>query len=127
MKTNYEKLFLIDPEIYHKMLPLMGEVEKRDTSSLNEQNDEAQEVGNESEKVGNENESEDSPKEVVDNADTSSDIPISSVDQPDKIDLQSTIVPNVNPENTSVLPKKRNQNPKRYFCEICVDKGFTTR
>ena len=37
MKTNYEKLYLIQPQIYYKMLPLMNEIDKRAVEEINEE------------------------------------------------------------------------------------------
>ena len=36
MKTNYEKLYLIQPQIYYKVLPLLNEIDKRYVKEINE-------------------------------------------------------------------------------------------
>ena len=38
MKTNYEKLYLIQPQIYYKMLPLMNIIDKRAVEEINNEN-----------------------------------------------------------------------------------------
>ena len=161
MKTNYEKLYLIQPQIYHKMLPLLNEIDKRNVKEINEEHNadthdsEETEINQEiidSSDVQNHSDNTDhlpaiykvSPQATPPKEDLSFDVSaINSLSgsemskhevpakitspmipsKEDDIDLQKSQFSQENLQNSAFKKMK----PKRYICEICTNRGFTSK
>ena len=194
MKTNYEKLYLIQPQIYYKMLPLMNKIDKRIVEEINEEhntdvsnlleNDSNPVVANDTNDfITKDNNMQNYLQEVerfstipdkFSKAETYSALPVdlskmkspiasetpstldqseieyplvvnSSVNVPEmdhsrKIPSQEHVVSNLDDlEVVSETPNQINSDqdiyssyksktkPKQYLCEICINRGFTTK
>ena len=117
-KSHFEKLYLIQPELYDKILPHLNPAEKNDVQDLNkEYNDETE--GNDF----TQNNVEDNPDPQVSDdiatqpPDINLENPNTSVDSEALTSKPSIVTP-------TSLPKMR---PKKFLCDRCKDKGFTTR
>ena len=140
MKTNYEKLYLIQPQIYHKVLPLLNEIDKRNVTEINEdyntdsQHGEAEIIPEFEGSINAQNNSDHLPvtQEVL--PDTALPEENLSTENSAIDSLSSTEMPKeksyfLKSSSTSEIPNSHvmKMRPKRYICEICINRGFTTK
>ena len=146
-KSQYEKLYLIQPEIYNRVVPKLNEVEKQELKDLNEKNSnsnfqedeetlEEKNGNNEGINVteGNFQEDEETLEEKNDNneginvtEDVIMDQPPENKEEPktDKPKISVKLVKNSNGKwSVKKTPLKKVKN---FSCKICVNKSYTTR
>ena len=146
-KSQYEKLYLIQPEIYNRVVPKLNEVEKQELKDLNEKNSnsnfqedeetlEEKNGNNEGVNVteGNFQEDEETLEEKNDNneginvtEDVIMDQPPENKEEPktDKPKISVKLVKNSNGKwSVKKTPLKKVKN---FSCKICVNKSYTTR
>ena len=146
-KSQYEKLYLIQPEIYNRVVPKLNEVEKQELKDLNEKNSnsnfqedeetlEEKNGNNEGVNVteGNFQEDEETLEEKNDNneginvtEDVIMDQPPENIEEPktDKPKVPVKLVKNSNGKwSVKKTPLKKVKN---FSCKICVNKSYTTR
>ena len=146
-KSQYEKLYLIQPEIYNRVVPKLNEVEKQELKDLNEKNSnsnfqedeetlEEKNGNNEGVNVteGNFQEDEETLEEKNDNneginvtEDVIMDQPPENIEEPktDKPKISVKLVKNSNGKwSVKKTPLKKVKN---FSCKICVNKSYTTR
>jgi Pyruvate/2-oxoacid:ferredoxin oxidoreductase delta subunit len=146
-KSQYEKLYLIQPEIYNRVVPKLNEVEKQELKDLNEKNSnsnfqedeetlEEKNGNNEGINVteGNFQEDEETLEEKNDNneginvtEDVIMDQPPENIEEPktDKPKISVKLVKNSNGKwSVKKTPLKKVKN---FSCKICVNKSYTTR
>ena len=121
-KSSFHKLYLIDQEMYNRILPHLSEVDKQDLYSLNNENspdfDSKDEV---SEVKTNEllTKMEDS---VINQVEESSPPPIMETNTA----VVAKEVPPI-PSIAGISSNTKVMKPKKYACSICVSKFFTTK
>ena len=146
-KSQYETLYLIQPEIYNRVVPKLNEVEKQELKDLNEKNSnsnfqedeetlEEKNGNNEGVNVteGNFQEDEETLEEKNDNneginvtEDVIMDQPPENKEEPktDKPKISVKLVKNSNGKwSVKKTPLKKVKN---FSCKICVNKSYTTR
>ena len=146
-KSQYEKLYLIQPEIYNRVVPKLNEVEKQELKDLNEKNSnsnfqedeetlEEKNGNNEGINVteGNFQEDEETLEEKNDNNEGINVTEDVIMDQPpenkeelktDKPKISVKLVKNSNGKwSVKKTPLKKVKN---FSCKICVNKSYTTR
>ena len=100
-KSSFHKLYLIDSEMYNRILPHLNEVDKQEVNALNENNRSFDEMNDEALDQGNDESQQDSVEVLPDEA---------------------------NKIETNIMTEKDSKTKtKKYACEICVDKKFTTK
>ena len=141
-KSSFNKLYLIQPEIYDRVIPYLNEVEKQEQKDLQEkncpfeENDQTFEEKNEEQKNDNAEEVNDDAEEVDDdvimdplpeNEEVNIGSPATPVEEP-KIDKPKISVKMVKkPNGDWSIKKTREKKVKNFSCEICVNKKFTTK
>ena len=106
-KSSYHKLYLIDSDMFNRVLPHLNEVDKQELNDLNEkkrsfednQNDETFEQKNED------------TEQINDALDPAPKDEEPTIDKPP----------------ISVVEKTPGKKMKKFACEICVDKKFTAK
>ena len=143
MKTaEFDKIYLIQPEIYDRVLPYLNEVEKQEVNDVNkknrpfEENDETFEEKNEEQKNDDAEEINDDAEEINDdvimdphpkNEEVNIGSPAIPVEEP-KIDKPKISVKMVKKSNGDWSIKKTPEKKvKNFSCEICVNKKFTKK
>lgn len=141
-KSTFHKLYLIETELYNKVLPLLNQLEKNELIQLNEKHSEGEAVLNMMEN----NESKSSSlqeNETVTNVDSNPSLQTNSeftqtVDPPfqenamsnnnisDTSPQYSTEQYPINAKRVSVKSLNQQKKPKRFQCQNCT-KAFTTR
>ena len=116
-KSAFDKLYLIQPEMYNRIVPRLNEVEKQELNDINEKNAPSEENRNDEtfEQKNDDVEEMDNNVEQVKNAPDLT----PKVEEP-IIDNPAISVVEKTPEKTS------EKGVKKFPCEICVDKKFTT-
>ena len=116
-KSAFDKLYLIQPEMYNRIVPRLNEVEKQELNDINEKNAPSEENQNDEtfEQKNDDVEEMDNNVEQVKNApDLTPKVEEPIIDNPTIPVVEKT------PEKTS------EKGVKKFPCEICVDKKFTT-
>jgi hypothetical protein len=116
-KSAFDKLYLIQPEMYNRIVPRLNEVEKQELNDINEKNAPSEENRNDEtfEQKNDDVEEMDNNVEQVKNApDLTPKVEEPIIDNPTISVVEKT------PEKTS------EKGVKKFPCEICVDKKFTT-
>ena len=142
-KSTFHKLYLIEPELYNKVLPLLNELDKNELLQLNQKHSE-EEMGME-ENIQNNLENVESPSYQQDQTNTVSNPSIQT--NPDFIERRSPsiqenevmddVIPNSSPQYSSEYYPMNNQNlnlkssnqrkkVKKFLCQKCT-KAFTTK
>ena len=116
-KSSFHKLYLIEKDMYDRILPYLNEVDKQEIDDLNMEHrpelDESEQIV--------EAEVED---ELTQSNNTETEIDEREPDREVYREIPREVPsPEINEEN-STLPNKR---PKKYRCEICVNKMYTTK
>ena len=139
-KSQYERLYLIQPEIYNRVVPKLNEVEKQELKDLNEKNSNFQEdeetleekndngegindgtegINDDAEKIN------DDVEEITD--DVIMDHPPENKEEP-KTDKPKISVKMVKDSNGKWSVKKTPlKKVKNFSCKICFNKSYTTR
>ena len=132
-KSQYKRLYLIQPEIYSRVLPKLNEVEKQELKDLNEKNSNFQEDEETLEEKNDDGEGvnegtegvNDNVEEVTD--DVIMDHPPENKEEP-KTDKPKISVKMVKDSNGKWSVKKTPlKKVKNFSCKICVNKSYTTR
>ena len=139
MKTaEFDKLYLIQPEIYDRVLPYLNEIEKQELNDLNkknrtfeekneeQKNDYAEEINQGAEEMNHGAEEIDDDDVIMDPPPENEEVNIGSPDIPveePKVDKPKISVKMVKKSNGDWSIKK----VKNFSCEICVNKKFTTK
>ena len=132
-KSQYEKLYLIQPEIYNRVVPKLNEVEKQELKDLNEKNSNFQEDEETLEEKNDNGEGvnegtegvNDNVEEVTD--DVIMDHPPENKEEP-KTDKPKISVKMVKDSNGKWSVKKTPlKKVKNFSCKICKNKSYTTR
>ena len=129
-KSSFHKLYMIEEETYHKILPLLNEMDRQELLNLNEEyKDEnridTQESNKDPLNLNLDEKFKTSTNQLTQNSINSFDKKISTLEP--NISMPSTAKPKSSNSRTeqlkqSFLPKK----PKKHQCEFC-NKGFTTK
>ena len=122
-KSQYETLYLIQPEIYNRVVPKLNEVEKQELKDLNEKNSNSnfQEDEETLEEKNDNNEGINVTEDVI------MDQPPENKEEPktDKPKISVKLVKNSNGKwSVKKTPLKKVKN---FSCKICVNKSYTTR
>jgi hypothetical protein len=139
-KSQYERLYLIQPEIYNRVVPKLNEVEKQELKDLNEKNSNFQEDEETlEEKNGNNEGINDDAEKINDDAEkinddveeTTEDVimdhPPENKEEP-KTGKPKVPVKLVKTSNGKWSVKKTPlKKVKNFSCKICVNKSYTTR
>ena len=141
-KSSFDKLYLIQPEMYDRILPYLNEVEKQELNDVNEknrpfeENDETFEEKNEEQKNDYAEEINHGAEEIDDdvimdphpeNEEVNIGSPDIPVEEP-KVDKPKISVKMVKKSNGDWSIKKTPEKKvKNFSCEICVNKKFTTK
>ena len=132
-KSQYKRLYLIQPEIYNRVLPKLNEVEKQELKDLNEKNSNFQEDEETLEEKNDDGEGvnegtegvNDNVEEVTD--DVIMDHPPENKEEP-KTDKPKISVKMVKDSNGKWSVKKTPlKKVKNFSCKICKNKSYTTR
>ena len=132
-KSQYKRLYLIQPEIYNRVLPKLNEVEKQELKDLNEKNSNFQEDEETLEEKNDNGEGvnegtegvNDNVEEVTD--DVIMDHPPENKEEP-KTDKPKISVKMVKDSNGKWSVKKTPlKKVKNFSCKICKNKSYTTR
>ena len=132
-KSQYKRLYLIQPEIYNRVLPKLNEVEKQELKDLNEKNSNFQENEETLEEKNDDGEGvnegtegvNDNVEEVTD--DVIMDHPPENKEEP-KTDKPKISVKMVKDSNGKWSVKKTPlKKVKNFSCKICKNKSYTTR
>ena len=132
-KSQYKRLYLIQPDIYNRILPKLNEVEKQELKDLNEKNSNFQEDEETLEEKDDNGEGvnegtegvNDNVEEVTD--DVKMDQPPENKEEP-KTDKPKISVKMVKDSNGKWSVKKTPlKKVKNFSCKICVNKSYTTR
>ena len=129
-KSSYNKLYLIDSEMYNRILPHLNEVDKQELNDLNEknrlveddQNDETFEQKNdyiEQKNEETEQKNEETEQENVNTEQINDDAIMNPTPKYEEPKIDESTIPVV--EETSGMKMKK------FACEICVNKKFTTK
>ena len=113
-KSSFHKLYLIDSDMYNRILPHLNEVDKQEVNDINERNRPYDDDGN-----------DETGAKIEENK--VNDISESTPSHENKPETTSTD-PNI--FKISTLPeteKESSMKIKRFACEICVNKKFTTK
>ena len=134
-KSSYDKLYLIHSDMYNRILPLLNEVDKQEINDINEKNRPFEE-NDETFGEKNEEQKNDDAEEINDdvimhphpkNEEANIDNPTIPVEEPkiDKPKISVKMVKNANGDwSIEKTPRKK---MKKFACEICVNKKFTTK
>ena len=141
-KSSYDKLFLVQPEIYHRIVPKLNEVEKQELNDVNEKNrhfqedDEtlkekngAEEINDDAEGINDDaEEMNDDAEEINDdveeiNDDVIIDSPPENKEEP-KIERIKMVKKSNGKWSIKKTPEKKVGN---FSCKICVNKMYTTK
>ena len=111
-KSSFHKLYLIEEEMYNRVLPKLNEVEKQELGDLQE----TYKPYEDSEEV--------TPKQN----DSALSKPETIVEQmePEKNKDELTSSLNASNQLQALTTKKTKRKEKKYACEICINKMFTT-
>ena len=127
-KSSFHKLYLIEKEMYDRILPYLNEVDKQEINDLNMEHrpelDESDQV------VEDEVEDELTQSEIAETKDNEgeTDRDIISQRQVNRDIPREVTIPEINEENLTLTKEKTNfKRPKKYACEVCVNKMFTTK
>ena len=140
-KSSYNKLYLIQPEVYNRVVTELNEVEKQELKDLNEKNSNSQE-----DEEKNDEKKNDEAEEVNDNGEGINDDAEEINDDVEEINDDAIMDhPPENKEETKTdepkIPIKMVKNSsgkwlikktplkkvKNFPCKICTNKSYTTR
>ena len=123
-KSSFHKLYLIEPALYEKMLPLLNDVEKQEIIDLNEEHKDGlvEEFG---ENTTNNDDAEPPQEEIVASGEDPAPPMKSTSETPIAQDSQN-VETTTQTEATVAAPSVRKKNPKRFPCDSC-HKAFTTK
>ena len=127
-KSSFHKLYLIEKEMYDRILPYLNEVDKQEINDLNMEHrpelDESDQI------VEDEVEDELTQSEIAETKDNEgeTDRDIISQRQVNRDIPREVTIPEINEENLTLTKEKTNfKRPKKYACEVCVNKMYTTK
>ena len=106
-KSSFNKLYLIESEMFNRILPHLNEVDKQELNDLNERNRLFEDSQND--------ETSEQKNEESEQINISSDPTLNDGEQ------------NIAKPPMSVVEKMPGKKIKKFACEICVDKKFTTK
>ena len=132
-KSTFHKLYLIEPELYNKVLPLLNELDKNELLQLNQKHSE-EEMGME-ENIQNNMENSESNSYQEDQTNPNFVESRSPLIQENEI--VSDVVPNSSPQysteyypsntkNGNLKSSNQRRKSKKFLCQKCT-KGFTTK
>ena len=146
-KSSYDKLFLVQPEIYHKIVPKLNEIEKQELNDLNEKNRHFEE-DDETLKEKNGEQINDNAEGLNDSAEEINDYAEEVIDDDEKVndnveEIDDNVIMDPPPENREEpeisvkMVKKSNgkwsikktplKKVKNFSCKLCVNKTYTTK
>ena len=118
-KTSFHKMYLIDKDMYERVLPHLSEVDKQDINEVNSGS--GTDLNEEEPEMEKNNNQDDAPVTIAsvnnvgaDNSDVSA--------QAEASPIAEETLPSGKPD--VVIHKKKD---KKYSCPICVNKSFTTK
>ena len=119
-KTTFRKLYLIEPELYNRILPLLNEIDKNELIQLNQEHLE-DEMGVEDETSANvdENKTESQTGVLQENQTMRS-----SISEPSS--QHSSKEPLENSNHLKLGRSNKQKKPKKFLCQKCT-KSFTTK
>ena len=139
-KSSYNKLYLVQPEVYNNMKPQLNEVENQELNDLNEKYQEGHETfeeeKNEEQKSSHDEEINDDAEEVND------DVVMDPPTENEKVNNDDPTIPVKEPKiGKPIIPIKMIKKPngkwsiekasekkvKNFSCKICENKRFTTK
>ena len=141
-KSNFYKLYLIEPELYNKILPLLNQLEKNELLQLNQKYSEGETVPNILENVESKSSSL-QENETISNVDSSpSPQTNSDFTQTGDLPFQENVMRNndisdpypqysseqypVNAKRIRIKSSNQQKRPKKFQCQNCT-KAFTTK
>lgn len=127
-KSSFHKLYLIEKEMYDRILPYLNEVDKQEIDDLNKEH--RPELDESDQLVEAEVEDDLTPNGNVEGEDNESEADRDIISQRHvyRENLQEVLPPEINEEDFSLRKNKTKlKRPKKYSCELCVNKKFTTK
>ena len=112
-KSSYHKLYLIDSDMFNRVLPQLNEVDKQELNDLNEKNRSFEDNQND-ETFEQKNEDTEQKHEDTEQIN-------------DSLDDDDDEEPKIDKPTISVVEKTPGKKMKKFACEICVNKKFTTK
>ena len=134
VKKSYQKLYLVQPEIYEQLMSKLGDMEKSEIIELNEQYDN---IPEDSQKINDSigNVAENEQEKIIDNVQPTVNENV-MIQSPTSVDVSTQITPSADQllqepqivKNMKTKMASQNiQKPKKFWCEICQNKGFTRK
>ena len=130
-KSTFHKLYLIEPELYNKILPLLNELDKNELLQLNQKHSEEEMVIEETNRNNMENVESNSPSyqenQIMTNGDSVRDR--SSLLEENQIattDVNSSPQYPTNNKKLRLKTSNQQKRPKKFLCKKCT-KAFTTK
>ena len=118
-KTSFNTLYLIEKEMFDRILPLLNEVEKQELNDLQERNKPYQDPEEGDENIGQPTAtSEISQDEVKIGGELSPNNPEQQQQSQEKLKIGDAL---------KIKPVKQQHKEKKYSCDVCVNKKFTTK
>ena len=123
-KSTFHKLYLIEPELYYKILPLLNDMDKQELSNLNDQHSEKEmsdfvEKQKQEEQLESQLESNPSMSEI----NSQSSVPDTRVENVAASTIDKAPINDISPATSHSTKRKR---PKQFPCQNCT-KSFTTK
>ena len=123
-KSSFHKLYLIEPALYEKMLPLLNDVEKQEIIDLNEEHkDEVVEEFNEN---ATNNDDAEPPQEEIVASGEDPPSPMKSTNETPIAQHSQNVETTTQTEAPAADPSVRKKNSKRFPCDSC-NKTFTSK
>ena len=130
-KSTFHKLYLIEPELYNKILPLLNELDKNELLQLNQKHSEEEMVIEETNRNNMENVESNSPSyqenQIMTNGNSVGDR--SSLLEENQIattDVNSSPQYPMNNKKLRLKTSNQQKRPKKFLCKKCT-KAFTTK
>lgn len=124
-KSSYDKLYLVQPEVYNNIKPQLNEVQKQELIDLNEKNQPFEEGHETFEEEKNE---EQENEEIIDNV--VMEPPTKNEDPAIPVEERKILKPIKmvkNPDGKWLIKKTSEKKVKNFSCKICANKKFTTK
>lgn len=122
-KSSFHKLYLIEPALYEKMLPLLNDVEKQEIIDLNEEHKD--EVVEEFDENTTNNDDAEPPQEEIVASGEDPPSPMKSTNETPIAQHSQNVETATQTEAAAAAPSVRKKNSKRFPCDSC-NKTFTT-
>ena len=123
-KSSFHKLYLIEPALYEKMLPLLNDVEKQEIIDLNEEHKDGV-VEEFDENTTNNDDAEPPQEEIVASGEDPPSPMKSTNETPIAAQHSQNVETATQTEAAAAAPSVRKKNSKRFPCDSC-NKTFTT-